>query len=338
MPIDPRTPVLVGYGQVNERNGDPAVEPVDLMERAARAAADPRVLEAVDSVRVVNLLSWRYRNPGLLLAQRIRAQMRRADTPASAETCPSRWSIRRVWTLRGATSTRCSSRAPRRGAPDQGTATGGKLDWTKEDESVPVPQGAEDSSRWRPAGDPDQAGPAGLRLPDVRAGAAHRRGETADEHRRRIGELWARFSAVARDNPHAWSRDPVSPQEIWRAGPRQPNDQLALHQADELQQHGRPGCGADPDVGGEGDVPADPFGALGFPVCGHRCARHLCDRRARGVPPFARDPDRGLPGARAGRRRRRRPRPGRRLLVFPVGGAGGRQRTRAADSATSIGR
>ncbi|PRC61361.1 acetyl-CoA acetyltransferase, partial [Mycobacterium sp. ITM-2017-0098] len=32
------------------------------------------VLEAVDAVRVVNLLSWRYRDPGLLLAQRLRAK------------------------------------------------------------------------------------------------------------------------------------------------------------------------------------------------------------------------------------------------------------------------
>ena len=71
--MDPRTPVLVGYGQVNQRDENPDVEPVDLMESAARAAADPRVLEAVDAVRVVNLLSWRYRDPGRLLAQRIRA-------------------------------------------------------------------------------------------------------------------------------------------------------------------------------------------------------------------------------------------------------------------------
>src|SRR4029079_11712505 len=71
--MDPRTPVLVGYGQVNQHDDKPEVEPVDLMVSAARAAADPRVLEAVDSVRVVNLLSWRYRDPGLLVAQRIRA-------------------------------------------------------------------------------------------------------------------------------------------------------------------------------------------------------------------------------------------------------------------------
>src|SRR5689334_12966518 len=74
MPIDPRTPVLVGYGQVNQRDENPGVEPVDLMVTAARAAADPRVLQSVDSVRIVSLLSWRYRDPGLLVAQRIRAR------------------------------------------------------------------------------------------------------------------------------------------------------------------------------------------------------------------------------------------------------------------------
>ena len=48
------------------------------MAAAARQAADPRVLEAVDSIRVVNLFSARYRDPGLLLGQRIGA-----DRPAT---------------------------------------------------------------------------------------------------------------------------------------------------------------------------------------------------------------------------------------------------------------
>src|ERR1700739_4190414 len=82
MPVNPRTPVLRGYGQLNYRE-DPAAEvnakePVDLMAEAARQAADPRVLEAVDSISVVNLLSARYRDPGLLLGQRIGAD--RPDT------------------------------------------------------------------------------------------------------------------------------------------------------------------------------------------------------------------------------------------------------------------
>ena len=72
MSLDPRTPILVGVGQVNERDG--GIEPVDLMVRAARAAADDagsaRLLELVDSVRVVGLLSWRYRDPGALVGER----------------------------------------------------------------------------------------------------------------------------------------------------------------------------------------------------------------------------------------------------------------------------
>ena len=44
----PRTPVLVGYGQVNQRDEDPSVEPIDLMAAGARAGADPRINEAVD--------------------------------------------------------------------------------------------------------------------------------------------------------------------------------------------------------------------------------------------------------------------------------------------------
>src|SRR5260370_33845634 len=77
MRVDPRAPVFIGCGQVNHREGiDPetrSVEPVDLMVAAARQAADSRVLEAVDSIRVVNVLSAHYRDAGLLLGERVGA-------------------------------------------------------------------------------------------------------------------------------------------------------------------------------------------------------------------------------------------------------------------------
>ena len=69
--------MLIGCGQVNHRDEiDPetrSVEPVDLMAAAARQAADSRVIEAVDSIRVVNVLSAHYRDPALLLGERIGA-------------------------------------------------------------------------------------------------------------------------------------------------------------------------------------------------------------------------------------------------------------------------
>ena len=80
MALDPRTPVIVGGGQVNQRTaeGDPAQEPVDLIVEATRRARDDagangRLLESIDAVRVVSLLSWRYRDPGALVAQRLGA-------------------------------------------------------------------------------------------------------------------------------------------------------------------------------------------------------------------------------------------------------------------------
>jgi len=44
-------------------------------------------------------------------------------------------------------------------------------------------------------------------------------GESIEDHLKRVGELWARFNAVAVGNPHAWIRKPVTAEEIWQPGP-----------------------------------------------------------------------------------------------------------------------
>ena len=44
-------------------------------------------------------------------------------------------------------------------------------------------------------------------------------GESMGEHRKRIGELWSQFSAVAEGNPYAWNRTPLTAEQIW-----QPNE------------------------------------------------------------------------------------------------------------------
>jgi acetyl-CoA C-acetyltransferase len=216
VPIDPRTPVLVGYGQVNQHDGDPAVEPVDLMERAARAAADPRVLEAVDSVRIVNLLSWHYRNPGLLLAQRLRASGAESRYTAIGGNVPQSLVNQACLDIqKGSVDTVLIAGAETWRTRTKVRAAGGKLDWTKQDDTVPVPQGADDQFAL--------AGPVELRIhldrpsyvyPMFEQALRISAGETPDDHRRRIGELWARFSAVAQDNPHAWNRDHVTAEDI----------------------------------------------------------------------------------------------------------------------------
>ena len=214
----PRTPVMVGYGQVNQHDEDPAVEPIDLMAAAARSAADPRVLEAVDSIRVVNILSWRYRDPGRLLAQRIRA--RDASTRYTGvggnvpqtlvnQACLDIQAGRaELVVIAGAETFRTRTRMRNRGV---------KPDWTSEDESVPFADGANE-------GEP-LVGPAETRIGLIRAPYVYAMfeqalridaGESSEAHRSRIGELWSQFSAVAADNPHAWSRKALSAEEIWQ--------------------------------------------------------------------------------------------------------------------------
>ena len=93
MPLHPRTPVLVGGGQVRQRAEDPmqAREPLDLMqialERAAEDAGAPSLLAAADSIRVPKGI-WEYSNPAALLAERFESgPVQTGIGPISGSTC-----------------------------------------------------------------------------------------------------------------------------------------------------------------------------------------------------------------------------------------------------------
>jgi acetyl-CoA C-acetyltransferase len=225
MPINPRTPVLVGYGQLNHHE-DPAAEanakePVDLMAAAARQAADQRVLDAVDSIRVVNLLSARYRDPGLLLGQRIGA-----DSPATRYSgiggnVPQSLVNQACLDIQhGRADVVLVAGAEMWRTRMQLRAKGKRLTWTDQDDSVPLPQGSDENV--------PMAGPAEDRIgldrpayiyPMFEQALRISAGESIEDHRKRIGRLWARFNAVAVHNPHAWIRKPVTAEEICQDGP-----------------------------------------------------------------------------------------------------------------------
>ncbi|SBS78511.1 Acetyl-CoA acetyltransferase [uncultured Mycobacterium sp.] len=217
--MDPRTPVLVGAGQVNQHD-DADIEPVDLMAAAARQAADPRVLQAVDAIRVVNLLSWRYRDPGLLLGQRIGAPEAATrytgvggNTPQSLvnQACLDIQNGRAdVVLLAGGETWRTRMRL---------RAKGIKPDWTRQDDSVPVPPGREDVPMSGPAEDRIGLDRPSFVYPLFEQALRIAGGENVEEHQRRIAALWARFSEVAAANPHAWSREPRSAEHIGQASP-----------------------------------------------------------------------------------------------------------------------
>ena len=223
MGLDPRTPVLVGAGQVNRAQRTPELEPVDLMAMAAREAADPRVLQAVDAIRVVNLLSWRYRDPGLLLGARIGA--------ANAATYYTGIGGNTPQSLVNQACLDIQARPRRRGA------AGRRRDLAHPDAAAGqgYPPGLDAAGRLRarcrraPSDEVPMSGPAedriGLdralvRLPAVRAGAAHRR--------RRVGATTtAGASASCGRGSARWPpttrtpgvREALPAEQIWQPGP-----------------------------------------------------------------------------------------------------------------------
>ncbi|KOS55810.1 acetyl-CoA acetyltransferase [Rhodococcus rhodochrous] len=223
MTLDPRTPILVGTGQADERGG--GVEPVDLMVRAAReAAADAgsaRLLELVDSVRVVGLLSWRYRDPGALVGERIGATVRHTGYSGNGGSTPQ-------VLVNGAAEDIAAGRADVvliGGAESWRTRT--KLraqkqrpEWTVQDESVPaaeimvtdVPM-ADESERRIGLDRPSYVYPLFEQALRISAG------RSPEEHREFIGGLWSRFSKIAATNPNAWVQREYTAAEIATPSP-----------------------------------------------------------------------------------------------------------------------
>lgn len=222
--LDPRLPVIVGVGQLSQRTdrGEPALEPVALMAEALRRAEidsgvrDAGALAGADSIRVSCELSWRYRDPGALVAELVGA--RPADT---------------AYTVMGGNYVQSvvnqTARDIQTGANDLVLLTGGEawrtrtaarkheteLGWTTQPDTVPPAR--------QIGGDESLGHPAefarGIVMPvhvypmfDIALRAAD--GLTPDEHRRRISTLWSSFSDVAAENPHAWIQKRYTADEI----------------------------------------------------------------------------------------------------------------------------
>jgi acetyl-CoA C-acetyltransferase len=224
--IDPRTPVLIGVGQAVQRaaSAEEARPPVALMVEAIEAAAADAGLVGVpvaDSIRVVQLLSWRYRDPARFVADALGQSPRQTVYTTPGGNTPQMLvnltaaEIQRgeldLAILTGAECWRTRMRARR---------SGNDVDWghVPDDVAPSLTIGKEEPMS---SGD-EQA--RGLVMPvqlypmfetALRAAA----GETVEEHQVRISELWARFSAVASANPYAWVQRAMSAEEIRTPGP-----------------------------------------------------------------------------------------------------------------------
>ena len=228
MALDPRTPVIVGVGQTQRRpeslEGIP--EPADMMIDALRLAADDAgagsaILEQADSIRVVELLSWRYANAGALLAERLGASPSETMRTGTGGNSPQMLLNRTAADIQnGDLDVALIAGAEAMYTRFMSRKTKDWLDWTTQPPETAEPvvvgddrPGTNEGEMARSVAIPTQIYPVFENA--IRAAA----GESIDEHQVKISELWARFSEVAAGNPNAWTRIPKSAEEIRTVGP-----------------------------------------------------------------------------------------------------------------------
>ncbi|HEX4903562.1 MAG TPA: acetyl-CoA acetyltransferase [Acidimicrobiales bacterium] len=227
MPLDPRTPVIVGVGQRSQRvdRGEPELEPVDLMVVAAQAAlADAGIADAtaIDSVRTVSLLSWRYADPGSLVAERLGVG-HPVDSAVAAMGGNSPQMLLNQTALdilAGDAACVLLAGAEAWRSRTKHRADGGAPDWTKQPEGTPPAR--EIGSAVEMSHEAESA--LGIWLPIqvypmFEQAHRHRLGRSSEEHLRVLGGLWSRFSEVAAENPHAWIQEAMTPEEVTTPSP-----------------------------------------------------------------------------------------------------------------------
>ena len=218
------TPILVGVAQLEQRSTDPlaAREPIELMQDAVRAAAadagSSKLLTEAGAIRVIRGI-WGYQNPAAAIASAIGNT--RAETGLSqyggnfvqSVLNQSALDIQRgvhdIVIITGAECGNTQARARRAGV---------NLNWQALP-GTPDRVFGEDKDMRHPAEKALRIGQPIQLYPMFENALRHHLGESIPAHLERISELWAGFSRVAADNPHAWLRNAVSAETIRTISP-----------------------------------------------------------------------------------------------------------------------
>ncbi|WP_298253326.1 acetyl-CoA acetyltransferase [Bradyrhizobium sp.] len=218
IPSPDRIPVIVGIGEITDRPKEitDGLEPLALLvEALKRAEADSgaELLGEIDSLDIVNFLSWRYRDPEKLLSSRLGIMPKHAYYGPVGGESPIRYlheAAKRI--ARG----ECSVAAVC-GAEAQSTATraeraGITLPWTPFAHDVEEPKRGAAFQK-----------PAAVKLgvfrpvsvyPFYEAATAAHWGQTPREAMAESGALWSTYSQAASENPNAWLKRRFAPDEI----------------------------------------------------------------------------------------------------------------------------
>src|SRR6202140_1477226 len=211
-------PVIVGVGEIVDRPKEIAdgLEPLSLLVEALKRAEQDsggKLLGEIQSLDIVNFLSWRYRDPEMQLSDRLGIKPKHAYFGPVGGESPIRYlheAAQRIARRECSVAAVC-------GAEAQSTATkaeraGVELPWTPFAHDVPEPKRG-------PAFQKPMAVKLGVFRPITvypfyeAASSAHW-GQTPREAMAESGALWSTYSGVASQNPNAWLQRHFTSPEI----------------------------------------------------------------------------------------------------------------------------
>lgn len=213
-----RIPVIVGVGEIVDRPKEitEGLEPLDLLEQALRRAeadAGAKLLGEVQSLDVVNFLSWRYRDPEKLLAQRLGISPAHCYYGPVGGESPIRYiheAAKRI--ARGECDVAAICGAEAQSTATKAERAGVKLPWTPFAHDVEEPKRGAAFQK-----------PLAVKLgvfrpvtvyPFYEAASSAHWGQTPREAMAESGTLWSRYSEAAALNPNAWLKRRYAPDEI----------------------------------------------------------------------------------------------------------------------------
>jgi acetyl-CoA C-acetyltransferase len=213
-----RTPVIVGIGEITDRPREiiDGLEPLTLLvEALKRAEADSgaKLLGEINSLDVVNFLSWRYRDPETQLASRLGIQPKHCYYGPVGGESPIRYlheAAQRI--ARGECNVAAICGAEAQSTATRAERAGITLPWTPFAHDVEEPKRGAAFQK-----------PVAVKLgvfrpvsvyPFYEAAASAHWGQTPREAMAESGALWSIYSYAASENPKAWLKRRFAPEDI----------------------------------------------------------------------------------------------------------------------------
>jgi len=213
-----RIPVIVGVGEIVDRPQEitAGLEPLTLLvEALKRAEADSggKLLSDIQSLDIVNFLSWRYQDPARQLSERLGIQPAHAYYGPVGGESPIRYlheAAQRI--ARGECSVAAICGAEAQSTATKADRAGVDLPWTPFAHDVPEPKRGAAFQK-----------PMAVKLgvfrpitvyPFYEAASSAHWGQTPREAMAESGSLWSTYSGVASQNPNAWLQQHFTPEEI----------------------------------------------------------------------------------------------------------------------------